>query len=160
MDLSIKYVKPKYIEKNFGINTRTLFNYGTNEKVKFITENGRRHYDLDSVIEYINSTCVEKEEEDLRENICYVRIPLNGDTNFLTEQTNYFKDNFPKRRIISDTCDKFKDSNLFKLIEEIKSNKISKINLYYNNIIRYDVFNFISILCDEFNVKIISNKNL
>lgn len=165
-----KYVEPRFIEKEFGISTRTLFNYGTQGKIKFITkkDSDRRFYDVDSAKEYFNSTNIEKEEEeeikDTRENICYIRTSLFENNDFLSEQMNYFKNNFPEQRIIYDICNNFKESNLFNIvIEELKSMKIKELFLYNDNILPSKLLKYISIICrntDTILISINSSNNL
>jgi predicted site-specific integrase-resolvase len=130
-----RYKETKYIEEKYGMCRKTLYNYGKNSSIRYITYNNNiKNYDTRDIIRYFNDKSIPGIEE---ENICYARISKGDDPLFLEEQVNYFKKNFPSHKII---IDKYKMvPNLFKIIEEIKCYKVSSIIIFNEETIPEDL---------------------
>lgn len=149
-----RYKKYKYFKEIYGIDQKTLYNYGTEGLIDFIKKNNKRYYFVMDMKRYMKGEFT-KVKDKRKENICYARIYKKEDIIFLKEQLNYFETNFPSHELIYDVYDKFTDSNLLKLINRIKLKLINEFVIYNDQIIDSDFYKVFLLLIESANVDLI-----
>ena len=136
-----QYIGKKKALEILGISAMTLLKLEEMNKIEVIkTIGGHRKYNVKKYIEdnKKESEPIEKTKKDknnIKQNICYVRVSTSGQKSDLEHQKDYIKKKYPKYEIIEDIGSgiNFNRKGLRKIIKLGIEGKINKLVVAYKD---------------------------
>lgn len=152
------------VAKLIGVATRTVQSYCIQGKMEDYMRNNRRLIPRDSLIKYLRENNLLDETDINRKDIIYARVSTHKQKNRgdLERQIQYIKDyvlyqNPKDLKIITDVSSGLNDNRkgLTKILDLVLDNKVDRIFVYYKDRLTRFGYNYIKLICDFHNTKII-----
>lgn len=130
MNKTDTYVATKHAKRMLGVHRQTLQRWDKDGKIDTIrSAGGQRLYNVDKYLREHKDKIKEEVINEIKENICYVRVSSIGQKNDLKRQREYMQQKYPTYTIIEDIGSgiNFNRKGLRKIIEMAIEGKINKI---------------------------------
>lgn len=156
-----KYVGGKEASKILGVHQRTLYLWDKKGHIKTMrTKGGKRLYDVGL---YMKEKKEEMEKEEIRLDICYVRVSTKSQEDDLERQIKYMKKKFPNHTIIKDIGSgiNLNRKGLNKIIDLAIEGKIREVVVAYKDRLARFGFSHIKRIIEKYSdgeIKIINEE--